>query len=727
MRRVNDLRPLLTVVPIDDREDSSTPLPWIDVVREAVRPEFSAAVYIPTEGDLALWPRTCRVNGCQGPAPYKSLCSRHQRAWHKNGGTDMESWVASSSAIADGKQHHRHVRPCPVSGCRRSAPGRVCRRHASLARSHYGNDIDRMIETLIEDDEFAGREPAACYVAWCTYPVAQRFVAATDDGTRMCDAHQHKFSKAQQVRASAGKPALDIDIWMAGLAESALPKFRTLDLPEGLLWEVRYGLQARHDQQTKRWRADLHSTFVSALRKTGLTTLLVDEDQLVEALRSVGATGNCIGFARFTRASLELLRDRDSVDIYDRDLWDLVALGYDAVDRKGVRFLRFTGIEPAWLRQAAKEWTKQRLVQQEVTTVNGNLRALRVMSRCLAEAHALPATPADFTRTTIEKFMRVQRRKGYSVNYKRTLMATLHLLLGFMQRTNCAPGLPRDTVTYTEDMPKMRRPMPRAISEFVMAQIETPKALGSIRSTAGQTLLRVMIETGLRGQCARHLEIDALHRDPDGNPLMRFTNTKFKREAVIPISESLAQVLAAQRKETLRQWPDTRWLMPRTQQNPDGLLPYAAGAWKQQFADWKKALGLVDEAGRPVNITGHQFRHTVGTRMVNAGVPLEVVRAYLDHSSVQMTEVYARVAPTTVRRSAEAYLNRMDKAFNPHETRPLPPPTAEPSARTEPTRSDPARTRQFLESLFSPESTTDPDEDDCEDGEGADEPGGDLT
>jgi myo-inositol catabolism protein IolC len=55
-----------------------------------------------------------------------------------------------------------------------------------------------------------------------------------------------------------------------------------------------------------------------------------------------------------------------------------------------------------------------------------------------------------------------------------------------------------------------------------------------------------------------------------------------------------------------------------------------------------------------VHLTPHQWRHTLGTRLINRDVPQEVVRRILDHDSPEMTAHYARLHDTTVRRAWEA-------------------------------------------------------------------------
>lgn len=68
---------------------------------------------------------------------------------------------------------------------------------------------------------------------------------------------------------------------------------------------------------------------------------------------------------------------------------------------------------------------------------------------------------------------------------------------------------------------------------------------------------------------------------------------------------------------------------------------------------WLKACDVRDEHGRLVKVTPHQFRHTLGTRLINRDVPQEVVRRILDHDSHMMTAHYARLSDTTIRRHWE--------------------------------------------------------------------------
>jgi len=67
-----------------------------------------------------------------------------------------------------------------------------------------------------------------------------------------------------------------------------------------------------------------------------------------------------------------------------------------------------------------------------------------------------------------------------------------------------------------------------------------------------------------------------------------------------------------------------------------------------------------DANGQPVRVTAHQFRHTVGTRMINNEVPIDTIQRMLDHSSPQMTARYATIKDQTLRREWERYQDRIN-------------------------------------------------------------------
>jgi integrase len=128
-----------------------------------------------------------------------------------------------------------------------------------------------------------------------------------------------------------------------------------------------------------------------------------------------------------------------------------------------------------------------------------------------------------------------------------------------------------------------------------------------------------------------------------------------KRDALVPIDGELRELLGQQRQRNTQRWPeDTPGLFPRPTKNIEGKHPIGSPTYRMALYRWLDRCDIHDEHGKPVRLTPHQWRHTLGTRLINRDVPQEVVRRILDHDSSQMTAHYARLHDTTVRRHWEA-------------------------------------------------------------------------
>ncbi|MFC4943505.1 tyrosine-type recombinase/integrase [Pseudonocardia sp. GCM10023141] len=83
--------------------------------------------------------------------------------------------------------------------------------------------------------------------------------------------------------------------------------------------------------------------------------------------------------------------------------------------------------------------------------------------------------------------------------------------------------------------------------------------------------------------------------------------------------------------------------------------PRRTGAFYwQQLRAWQRECNITDDAGRPVALTAHQWRHTYATTLINKGVRIEVIKQLLDHASLDMASHYARLLDTTIRAEWEA-------------------------------------------------------------------------
>ena len=99
-----------------------------------------------------------------------------------------------------------------------------------------------------------------------------------------------------------------------------------------------------------------------------------------------------------------------------------------------------------------------------------------------------------------------------------------------------------------------------------------------------RTLVRVLIETGLRAIDARTLPLDALSHDAAGAPYLRYPNHKLARERYLPITPTLAEAIRDQQASVRRRFPDG---------------PLSVAAWaKQNLARAKQTLRTATAACR---------------------------------------------------------------------------------------------------------------------------------
>ena len=133
--------------------------------------------------------------------------------------------------------------------------------------------------------------------------------------------------------------------------------------------------------------------------------------------------------------------------------------------------------------------------------------------------------------------------------------------------------------------------------------------------------------------------------DSTGWPCLRFEATKVRAEQLVPLSAKAAAAIRAQQDHVREHWPaGSPWLFPghrrqrRRRPSPTRTAPSPSSS-----RPGSAVIDLRDQAGQPVRVTGHQFRHTLGTRLINSGVPQHVVQKLLGHASPNMTGHYARV------------------------------------------------------------------------------------
>jgi integrase len=353
------------------------------------------------------------------------------------------------------------------------------------------------------------------------------------------------------------------------------------------------------------------------------------------------------------RAALVLSSNRaaELEAAYAADIWEARRLGVPT--RRGRGRANFSRISQPFLNEAVKGWGRWKLAAGcSFATIAAGAVAFSRFSEFLVQA-VPSATERDIDRPLIEAYLAWLAGSGLAKNTRFASVVFLRNFLEDNRRFLWLQGIPAQAAVYHDDIPRLEHPRPRFVSETVMAQLESDDNLAKLDPTT-RHLVVVLIETGLRAGDACELASDPLVPDSVGWPCLRFYNSKVRIEQLVPLSTKGVAAIEAQQRLLAKTWPaGSRWLF--ADPNADGSLPYPYYALGRRLRAWQRQIGLHDSSGRPVTVSPHQFRHTLGTRLINAGVPQHVVQRILGHASPVMTSVYAHLHDTTVREAFEQY------------------------------------------------------------------------
>ncbi len=262
---------------------------------------------------------------------------------------------------------------------------------------------------------------------------------------------------------------------------------------------------------------------------------------------------------------------------------------------------------------------------------------------------------AQVDRPLLERYLAYLHAELAGRTVHRHMIGQLNLFFTAIRQHGWDSTLPTNAMFFPEDLPKEPQWLPRALSEHVMAQLERPDNLDRWNIPAYQLATLILMRCGLRITDALGLPGDCIVRDANGAPYLRYYNHKMKREALVPVDEELERAIGEHRQHLRTRWPEaTPRLFPKLTDNPGGQRPVGEDAYRKALHRWLERCDIRDEHGQPVHLTPHQWRHTLGTQMINRDVPQEVVRRILDHDSHRVTGRYAQLSDTTVRRHWEA-------------------------------------------------------------------------
>lgn len=606
----------------------------------AVRPEFRAEVIDVDPADPVFGGPPCRITGCVRIGRCNGMCQAHNGRWRAQGKPTLARYVATTSP---GVRGHAPLRTCKAAGCRfGQRSGGLCLRHSWLwIRAGRPAQLAWLAAHPLFDPVPV---PPTCRISFCDLWTRTR--GATRGA--LCENHGRNWTER-------GRP--DLAGFIAGY-EEMIPRTERLvlsGLPELLTLEMQLALQCRHDDATILTPPSRVRNVALVLARSGVASLLDwSEETWTEQFVALGVSHlSSRGLILYARRRVEELLHGGSWEReYPRDVWRLRLLG---LHERGVARVRFDGIAQPWLRELAKRWARWRLSTGiSATHTSRSVNVVARFARFLAQPHVAVGALREIDRVLLERYLADLASSGYHPRGHAEYIGQLGEFFAAIRQHRWDDSLPPTAMFFREDYPKAPRPLPRALSEHVMAQVEHPANLDRWPDPDGRLVTTILMRCGLRISDVLRLPFDCVVHDADRAPYLRYTNNKMRREALVPIDEELLAAIDTQQRRVLERLPDgAPVLFPAARSNPGGRRALSSSTYRKALNGWLTDCDVRDEHGRPIRPTPHQWRHTFGTRLINLDVPQEVVRVLLDHDSTQMTAHYARLHDKTVRRHWE--------------------------------------------------------------------------
>lgn len=628
-----------------DRLDTAAPRPigLLERLVAAVRPQFRGEVLAFGFADPVLGGQVCQVAGCARTGRVKGLCFGHDRRWRAQGKPELQRFITTTDSRLKG---HQALESCRVTHCCSGRKERgLCTRHLYAWQRAGRPDLDHWLDALPAVDRTD--PPPTCRISYCDLWIHTNLPFCLSHGVRW---KEH------------GRP--DVEEYARSYEDDSTPGHERIDLTAlaaHLRLEMQYALQCRHDDALIKIAPGAVQVIVGFLAASGAVSLLDHSEDTwrqdwvqrfpKRARPSQGDSGRALLI--YARRKVEELRYGRGWDVeYHRDTWRLRNLGIS----EGPATVRFDQIDQPWLKDLAKRWVRWRLVSG--IGAGSATKAATAITR-FAAFLASPAVGIDrlahVDRALLERYLADLHTELAGRNVHAERISQLHIFLQTIRRHGWDDTLPANAMFHSEDYPKKGQQLPRALAEHVMTQIEDPDTLARWNDPDRRLITLILIRCGLRLGDALRLPLDCIVHDGDQAPYLRYYNHKMKREALVPIDEQLQAEIVQQGHRVQGRWPaGSPVLFPRSRANPDGSRRASHSGYQRALGQWLQRCDIRDEHGRPVHLTPHQYRHTLGTKLINLDVPQEVVRKILDHDSHAMTAHYARLNDTTVRRHWEA-------------------------------------------------------------------------
>jgi integrase len=222
---------------------------------------------------------------------------------------------------------------------------------------------------------------------------------------------------------------------------------------------------------------------------------------------------------------------------------------------------------------------------------------------------------------------------------------------------------PRRRLVFASDVPRLPRPLPRALAPDADAALMA--AAASLDDLFARSAILLLRRSGLRlGECL-DLELGCIADYGPTGTWLRVPLGKLSTERAVPLDSATVATLDAWAQHRGQQRPHPH---PRTGKPTDFLFAEHGrrlSAWRirEGLRTAAAAAALAGPGGQPLNVTPHQLRHTYATELANAGMSLQALMAVLGHVTPEMTLRYATLASPALRSAYDQAIGKVRTAL----------------------------------------------------------------
>jgi site-specific recombinase XerD len=263
--------------------------------------------------------------------------------------------------------------------------------------------------------------------------------------------------------------------------------------------------------------------------------------------------------------------------------------------------------------------------------------------------------PADLHLADLQAYQsqRVSREGVTATTVNRVICYVLTAL-----REQAEAGVPVDAAVFRlRPLPEPQR-LPRYLPEsdcqrletFVQARLDSPDPLIRLENAC----FLVLAQTGLRASECVYLEVGDL--DLPGRRLL-VRQGKGRKDRVVYLSDLAVLAVTRYLGSTSRPAHAPLWVRPNGRP-----LRY------EWLASHITALGL---AAGVVEVSPHRLRHSLATRLLNAGMDLTRIQKLLGHTQLSTTQVYAQLLDATLEADYRRAMTKIEQHSPPLSHQPV--------------------------------------------------------